>query len=84
MVPVVCLLSQVSEPFLQLRFLLWDAVDDWSEVGKRVQRTDPVVCGTGFWSDRGSLQVNMKINMLLVIVLLLGFKYNRKSVLQVG
>lgn len=72
----------MSEPFLQLRFFLWDAVDDWSEVGKRVRRTDPVVCGTGFWSDYGSLQVNMKINMLSVIVLLL--RYNRRSVLQVG
>lgn len=84
MVPVLCLLPQVSQLFLQLCFLLRDAVDDWSEVGKRVWRTDPVVCGTGFWSDCGSLQVNIKINGLSVIVLLLGFKYNRKSVLQVG
>lgn len=57
-VPVLGLLPQVSQPFLQLRLALGDAVNDRPQVGQRVWWTDPVVCGAGCRSEGRSLQVN--------------------------
>lgn len=57
-VPVLRLLPQVSQSFLQLRFVLGDAVDDRAHVGQRVWWADPVVGGAGQRSDGRSLQWN--------------------------
>lgn len=59
-VPVLRLLPQVSQPFLQLCFILRDVVDDWPQVGERVWWTNPVMCGAGFWSDSRLMQSNKK------------------------
>lgn len=50
LVPVLRVLPQVSETFLQLGFVLRDVIHNWPEVGKRVWRPNPVMCGAGFWS----------------------------------
>ncbi len=55
-VPVLGLLPQVTQTFLQLSLVLGDTVNDWPQVGKRVRWTDPVVCGAGCGPDAGSLQ----------------------------
>lgn len=57
-IPVLSLLPQVSKPFFQLRFILGDAVDDWTDVGKRVRWSDPVMSGARQRSDGRSLQSN--------------------------
>lgn len=59
LVPVLGVLPQVSETFLQLGFILWDVIHNWPEVGKWVWWPDPVVRGAGFWSDGRSLQVHI-------------------------
>lgn len=59
LVPVLRVLPQVSETFLQLGFILWDVIHNWPEVGKWVWWPDPVVRGAGFWSDGRSLQVHI-------------------------
>lgn len=46
-VPVLRLLPQVPKSFFQLRFILGDAVDNWTHVGQRVWWTDPVMGGAG-------------------------------------
>lgn len=55
-VPVLRVLPQVSETFLQLGFVLRDVIHNCPEVGKRVWWPNPVMCGAGFWSDGRSLQ----------------------------
>lgn len=57
LVPVLRVLPQVSETFLQLGFVLGDVIHDGPEVGERVRWPDPVMRGAGFWSAGGSLQV---------------------------
>lgn len=66
MVPVLGLLPQVSESFFQLRFILWDVVHDWTQVGIRVWWTDPVMSGTGHRPDSRSLEINNKQQKYLV------------------
>lgn len=56
LVPVFRVLPQVPETFLQLGFILGDAINYWPEVGKRVRRPDPVVRGAGSGSESRSLQ----------------------------
>lgn len=56
LVPVLRVLPQVSETFLQLGLVLGDPEHDWPEVGQRVRWPDPVVSGAGFWSHSRSLQ----------------------------
>lgn len=50
-VPVLRLLPQVPQLFLELCLILRDVVDDWPQVGQRVWWSNPVMCGAGFWSD---------------------------------
>lgn len=57
-VPVLGLLPQVSQPFLQLCFILGYVVHDRPQVGKRVRWTNPVVCGAGCGSEGRSLHMN--------------------------
>lgn len=57
LVPVFCILPQLSEAFLQLGFILGDVIHNWPEVGKRVWWPNPVMCGADFWSDSRCLQV---------------------------
>lgn len=66
-VPVLRLLPQVSKSFFQLRFILGDAIDNWTHVGKRVWWTDPVMGGAGQRSDGRSLQGNNE-HMYIVVV----------------
>lgn len=56
LVPVFRILPQVSQTFLQLGFILGDAINNRPEVGKRVRRPDPVVRGAGSRSESRSLQ----------------------------
>lgn len=56
LVPVLRILPQVSETFLQLGFILGDVINNRPEVGERVWGSDPVVCGAGSWSESRSLQ----------------------------
>lgn len=51
LVPVLRVLPQVSETFLQLGFILGDVIHNWPHVGKWVWGADPVMRGAGFRSD---------------------------------
>lgn len=77
LVPVLRVLPQVSETFLQLGFVLRDVIHNWPEVGERVRWPNPVMSGAGVWSGR-SLQVQKKqLNVGSVsddLLLLRGFK----------
>lgn len=59
-VPVLRLLPQVSQAFLQLRFVLRDVVNDWPQVGERVRWADPVVRGAGDRPEGRPLQRHTK------------------------
>lgn len=70
-VPVLRLLPQVPKSFLQLRFVLGDAVDDRTHVGERVWWPDPVMSGAGWRSDGRSLhQEHMKQHDHQIIILI--------------
>lgn len=68
-VPVLRLLPQVSQPFLQLWFVLGDVVNYRPQVWQRVRWTDPVVCGAGWWSEVRFLQIKIKNTYLIVFLL---------------
>lgn len=74
MVPVLGLLPQVSQPFLQLCFVRGDVVNDWPQVGKRVRWADPVVRGGGYWPECGSLNKYKRNKKYFIVLLLLRMK----------
>lgn len=79
LVPVLGFLPQVSQPFLQLWFILAYVVHNRPQVGKRVRWTNPVMCGVGCWSEGRSLHINKnKKKKKSFIALLFIIKYYGK------